>query len=127
MDLLERDRFDEADPQTIVQACAAYIDLLEDRGVPSDDERTAHDVGHLLALGMVRRLGWELAFVTSPAMPEGGLAVVSPDRSLMAYPPMAVYRILATPAPNVLQLTVHMLAAGNAPPSAPGAYVVVMS
>ncbi|MFK7985557.1 MAG: hypothetical protein AB8I08_05960 [Sandaracinaceae bacterium] len=66
-----------------------------------------------------------MAFVTLPGH-EGALAVVSRDRSLLAFPCSAVYRTLTEPAPNTIALTLNMLANGGGPPAQPGDYATVL-
>lgn len=125
-DLLDRDVFEEADPDTIIKACARYVDVLRETAAEIDHERTAQEIGYLLLMGVNQRLSWP-AVVVEGAGREGTAVVVSPDRRYLADPVLAVYRLLRDPErDNNLALAINMLAAERFPPAEPQSYTVVL-
>ena len=117
------------DSDVVVCAIRNYIDLFRDGAVQPgvDLESLAYRLGYLYGFALKGLLGWEFVHLVSDAMKEGDVAVVSEDRSLVAYPAMFLFRLLSDPAlENTVGLSVNMLAA-RPPAENPGAYAVVLS
>ncbi len=106
----------ENDPHLVLRAIRNLIDGIRSHEIESIDneEVEAFRIGHTIAYFAARYLGWELEFLKSDHIPDGEVAVTSPDKTYALYPALYVYKLFVHPGDeNTSLLTFNMLKKGE--------------
>jgi hypothetical protein len=120
---------DLSDNSLVVGKIREFIDRYREGQQPGGDyadvETIAHAVGTLWGDAVRRALGWEWVRVIDQSGSER-LVLVSPERTYLCDPHLAIYKLLTKPEmDNTAALVFNMLRMGKAPSSKPGSYLRV--
>jgi len=123
------DDLKKLDAKIGIKALRNFIDAYRNKEVTVDMdlEQLCYRLGYLYCKLAAEILGWELIYLKSDAMPNGGVAIVDAERKFSMFPPMYFYRLMTDPNKNnTLALTLNMIAGGDVPPVKAGSYTVML-